>query len=289
MKKHAYLIIVHNNFYVLDKLLRLIDDKRNDIYIHIDKKVKNFNQDEYARKCRFSNVIYTKKRYNVRWGGNTLVKAEMALFQQAFDGEYDYYHLLSGADMPIKDQDHIHEFFDNNHYEYINIDYSSKNHESRISKIHLDYTKWINRVAEPYLGFLQNRLKTNRLKKYGFIVYKGSEWVSLTHECVGMLLSKKKMIFKMVRFSWCADEVYKQTVIMDSPFSKNIYPYNDIRLIDWERNEGASPHTFVESDYTMLCNSNCLFARKFVAEKDKKIIDMVFDMVNNTEKETERD
>ncbi|MBQ3427214.1 MAG: hypothetical protein IJH37_08740 [Clostridia bacterium] len=81
----------------------------------------------------------------------------------------------------------------------------------------------------------------------------------------------------------------KHAYLIIMHISKNIYPYNDIRLIDWERNEGASPHTFVESDHTMLCDSNCLFARKFVAEKDKKMIDMVFDMVNNTEQETERD
>ena len=42
MGKHAYLIIAHNNFYILKKLIALIDDERNDIYIHIDKKTKNF-------------------------------------------------------------------------------------------------------------------------------------------------------------------------------------------------------------------------------------------------------
>ena len=36
MKKHAYLIMAHNNPYILKKLLNLIDDKRNDIYLHID-------------------------------------------------------------------------------------------------------------------------------------------------------------------------------------------------------------------------------------------------------------
>ena len=43
MNKHAYLIVAHNNFYILEKLIRLIDDTRNDIYLHIDKKTKNFD------------------------------------------------------------------------------------------------------------------------------------------------------------------------------------------------------------------------------------------------------
>ena len=43
MKKHAYLIMAHDNFYILEKLIQLIDYDLNDIYIHIDKKAKNFN------------------------------------------------------------------------------------------------------------------------------------------------------------------------------------------------------------------------------------------------------
>lgn len=39
MKKHAYLIMAHNNWKILEKLLILLDDKRNDIYLHIDLKL----------------------------------------------------------------------------------------------------------------------------------------------------------------------------------------------------------------------------------------------------------
>lgn len=35
MKKHAYLIKAHHQFALLRKLLMLLDDERNDIYIHI--------------------------------------------------------------------------------------------------------------------------------------------------------------------------------------------------------------------------------------------------------------
>ena len=34
--KHAYLILVHNDFEILGQLIRAIDDERNDIYIHFD-------------------------------------------------------------------------------------------------------------------------------------------------------------------------------------------------------------------------------------------------------------
>ena len=36
--KHAYLILAHNEFEVLRKLISALDDPRNDIFIHFDEK-----------------------------------------------------------------------------------------------------------------------------------------------------------------------------------------------------------------------------------------------------------
>ena len=38
---HAYLIIAHHHFNQLKLLLTLLDDERNDLFVHIDEKVKN--------------------------------------------------------------------------------------------------------------------------------------------------------------------------------------------------------------------------------------------------------
>lgn len=40
--KHAYLILAHNEFAVLKYLLQSIDDDRNDIFIHFDRKLTVF-------------------------------------------------------------------------------------------------------------------------------------------------------------------------------------------------------------------------------------------------------
>ena len=39
MSKHAFLIMAHNEHDILNKLLLLLDDERNDIFIHYDKKM----------------------------------------------------------------------------------------------------------------------------------------------------------------------------------------------------------------------------------------------------------
>lgn len=39
MSRHAYLILAHKNWQQLCTLLTLLDDPRNDVFLHIDSKV----------------------------------------------------------------------------------------------------------------------------------------------------------------------------------------------------------------------------------------------------------
>ncbi len=43
-----------------------------------------------------------------------MVRCEYELLEAAFESgrEYDYVHLISGADLPLKNQDEIHRYFD---------------------------------------------------------------------------------------------------------------------------------------------------------------------------------
>lgn len=69
--KFAYLIIVHTRFNQVTKLLELLDDEKNDCYIHIDKKVLDA-VDIVQMKLKSSvqkSKIYFVNQHNVMWGG----------------------------------------------------------------------------------------------------------------------------------------------------------------------------------------------------------------------------
>ena len=103
MDKHAYLIMVHNDIYILEKLLSLIDNEYNDIYLHIDKKTKNIDLDELKNICKKSD-LYIVKRKNVKWSSYSQIECELLLLDEALkNNKYSYYHLLSGVDLVIKD------------------------------------------------------------------------------------------------------------------------------------------------------------------------------------------
>lgn len=99
---HAYLIIAHDQFELLESLLKCIDDERNDIYIHIDSHSK-LDISRIQSVLQNSRVEFVP-RIHIRWGGFDMVRCEYELLEAAFESgrEYDYVHLISGADLPLK-------------------------------------------------------------------------------------------------------------------------------------------------------------------------------------------
>ena len=285
MDKHAYLIIAHNNFSVLKKLLELIDDYRNDIYIHLDKKVKKFDFTYFKNLCKKSDLHFLKRRYNIKWGESSQVKAEMLLFKSSLKGHYKYYHLISGVDLPLKTQDFIHDYFSDKDliFLYYKKDYTLFDYQ-RISLFRFSHS--VPEKIKNILMTLQIRLKIDRIKKYNYHFARGRNWCSLPYDAVEYLVQKRRFIKHICRFSSCADEVYKQFLLYNSPLKDKIFKdengqTNDLREIDWIRRVNDSPHVFTIEDKEMLFNSKKLFARKFDEKVDKEIIDEVFEFVKS--------
>lgn len=277
MKKHAYLIVAHNNFRILECILSLIDDARNDIYLHIGSDI-SVNPEMFTDKCINAKIYPSDKRFNIRWGHSSMVDATLSLLKQAkANCSYDYYHLLSGVDMPLKNQEYIHDFFDNNpSLEYVTCEYSDE-WLHRFKYYH--FFRGIQRKRGSIIGKIltggdlisiqiQKILRVNRLKNKQFKIYKGSQWFSVTNDFVSYLLSREEDIDRLIQFSLCADESFIQTIIMDSPFKKSLAGTN-LRLIDWKRGE---PYTFQITDKDELMNSEMLFARKFDEDIDFNIV-----------------
>ncbi len=50
-------------------------------------------------------------RHRISWGHFAMVEAELELLRAAVPGGYDYYHLLSGVDVPVKTRAYIENYF----------------------------------------------------------------------------------------------------------------------------------------------------------------------------------
>lgn len=295
MEKQAILIMYHNDYYILEKLLQQIDNPNFDIYLHIDKKVKDFDFEHTKKILKKSNIYFTK-RLNIKWSSYSQIKCELELLKEATKNNYSYYHLISGNDLLLKPSNDIYNFFKNNKTKEF-IGYQNLNDNSDIFSERIKYYHILNknrrhhnkiiRILSTKIYYkllnIQKKLKINRLKNNHLEIKKGANWFSITNDLAKYVLTKQKEIKKMYKYSNCADEIFLQTITYNSKFKNNIYNEFDDehknikRYIDWNRGE---PYTFTIDDYEELINSNCFFARKFSTQKDKDIIDKISKIKN---------
>lgn len=294
--RHAYLIIAHSGWEQLKLLIRCLDSDNTDIYIHIDKKVVNAPVTDIKNTTRKSNVeIFSE--YKVYWGSFELVQVELLLFKKASKKHYDYYHLLSGADLPIKPKDYIDAFFENHSgYEFIHFDTDERlrtdkelGRRTRLYHFLQNYRRrYKSIVANNFFTFLERcllvtqlLLHIDRTKKHSdFQVRYGSQWVSITDELVQYILSQEALINDVFSYTNCADELFIQSLVYNSEFRNRLYDGNfdddvhaNMRLIDMKnRGKNGNPYTWRDSDWNELQSSDCLFARKFSIDVDKEIV-----------------
>lgn len=291
MGRHAYLIMAHNHFEYLNQLVKTLDDPRNDIFVHIDKKAKFTNFDLLKSGIHYSAVYYIKQR-NVKWAAFSGILCEMDLLRAATSmDQYDYYHLLSGTDLLIKTQDEIHHFFDQNkETEFVAFD------EQQIDERYLDRVKYYyffqdvygrNRrnlfllglyVLDKILLSIQSLLKVNRIKEVTIPFQKGANWFSITHELATHVIEQEQWIHKTFQYSLSGDELFLQTIILNSEFReklsrpKHLEENLNMRLIDWSR---GKPYIWRKEDLPILINSHMFFARKIDPSIDHEIIALV--------------
>lgn len=192
-------------------------------------------------------------------------------------------------DLPLKSQAEIHAFFEvNAGCEFVDFTRGEISHAllaDRLETYHFfqnkrDLNPLIKLIEKTSLK-LQQKLKINRLKKRQVKFQKGSLWFSITHEFALYLIEHTPDFRKYFHYSKCADELFVQTVLLNSPYlNKRFFAgYNDIRatmrFIDWDHSDGSSPNTFGIQDLDMLLDSNMLFARKFNDSVDAEIIQRI--------------
>lgn len=288
MFMHAIMIIAHDQFDLLEKLITALDDERNDIFVHIDAKVKDFDFRRFKSIPKRSEIHFTK-RVNVTWGDFSQVRAEMLLIDAAVKNEtenrrYSYYHLISGCDLPVKSNDEIHSYFEkNNGKEFIHFS-SNKVSDSSVGRIRYYHffrgkRTFIRKLVSFSILKIEMLLGVNRLKKNNIKVQKGCNWFSITGDFARYIAENMDKWEHMFRYSYCADEVFVQTIFMNSPFQDNLFMPNCndnhlacARLIDWKR---GNPYVFRKEDMDLIKSSPAIFARKFSMKIDSDIVDMI--------------
>ena len=292
--RHAILITTHDNVEISKNLLSLYDDKNIDFYFLIDKKAKSYNEEVLKDICKKSNVYFVPK-INIYWGSFSQIQAEYILLENAIKKSYDYYHLISGCDIPLYTKNEFFDFFEQNKgkefVEYSPKEIAEKNKVQDRVKYYYVFMESvreksaIKRKPKTFLREfflkLQRLLKIDRTKGKEFQY--GSNWFDITDDFAKYVLKNKPWVIKHFKKTCCADELFLQTLLFNSPFySNNYYCLNEKnrilqrnRYTDWTRGQ---PYTFKKEDYNEIINiKESLFIRKFNYKNDAEIVNKLFD------------
>lgn len=279
----AYCIICHKNSEVLNEAINILKED-NDIYIHVDKK-SDINK--FAKYKGYVNFI--ENRVDVKWGSYSQIQATINILKEVRKNKnYDYIFLMSGDCLPLKNSREIKLFLNENKgklfigvdlsnnemqdeiknkvaYKYYNIHYNKE--ESNIIK------KIINKIIKKIHWILRNIFFKNKYYKNLPRLYKGSNWFGITgevNEYILNFISENPLYVKGFKRAFCGDEIFFQSIIMNSIYKNDIYKYgienNDnfmaLRYIDWKSGP-EYPKVLDESDFNNIKYTDCIIGRKF--------------------------
>ncbi len=276
VSKHAFLIMAHNEYTLLSKLISLLDDERADIYLHIDKK----SERPQGIATSKSMLTYVPS-IECNWGGYSQIQCELNLLEAATLHGYEYYHLLSGVDLPIVSNDEFYLFFkEGNGKNYLRAEYAGNQTDI---KRRIQYYRWLqDKPLNPFLkkilgkGLCALQMPfVNRTEKLPFSLYFGDNWFSITHDLATYVISRKDDIRKYFNYGICADELFLQSIAMDSDYAETICN-KSMRYVDW-CDEGHHPKVLTMDDYNAIMKSGALFARKFSESEDPYIIERIYE------------
>ena len=273
--KQAILITAYKNYNHLEEIINFFDENF-ELYIHIDKKSK-ISETELMNLNKYENVKLVSRKFNVNWGGLNHLKCILYLCEQALKNPDIYYlHLISGSDYPIQKVSSFLDFFKiNSNEEYLN--YFEIPRPNGADNGGMDRIEYFNlydffNAKIPYenriirrLIYFQRRIGYKRpISSKIPKLYSGSTWWSLSRECVQYVMRftfENNFLLKRMKCTLCSEEIYFQTIILNSKFALKVNQ-NTLRCIDWVARNGNNPAVLDTSDFEKLLTTDAFFARK---------------------------
>jgi hypothetical protein len=290
--KHAILIIAHNNFPQLIRLINKLDDNCQ-VYLHLDRKMA-LSEQECDILSSLSVVKGIYSRYKINWGGFNMLKTALFLLKEAAnDKENSYFHLLSGQDYPVKPVADFTKFVEENNgkefLEYHTLPYGGwDNGTYRRYEFFFFHDLFNYRTGKGYrwiLKTLRFQMKWNikrQIPHHFETIYGGCCWFTLSRACICYLLEytrRQPAFYRRLKYTFVPEETYFHSVILNSQFKEKVVN-RSLRYVDWRYRNGNIPANLDESDFEALCMNDAFFARKFKEDISDKLISLIDERLN---------
>lgn len=280
--RHCIIMTAYKDVEVINRFISLTPEDWG-IYIHIDLKSKIDISDIDSR----ANVFSLKRVY---WGGWEHLYVFWRLLNEARKSgiNYDYFHLISGQDFYACPPSSFDAILGAEKMSYMglfqipnrywNWEGGYKIFKYRTLSSYCDIRKTFPRAINKIYYLLQKY--THMQKKLPpYPLYGSSVYCSLHCDFVKWMLNSNlaKELLINLKNSLCGEEVFFQTVIMNSPFREKVRAEVTLRYVDWH--SIPSPKFLDASDFDKIKESGSLFCRKLDSSLSKDLIPLLEDYI----------
>lgn len=277
----AYIVSAYKRPEQLVRLVRCLAGSAAAIAVHVDAKTGKHDFERMVDGTRGLESVRFLTRHACYWGGFGHVAASLKGIAHLAEGrvEYDYAVLLTGQDYPLVPAAQLEQFF------------ARSGGRSYMSYWRLPFAPWTGRGGLDRLEFshyvgprhLHVRSPFRRTLPAGLTPFGGSPYWALAApvvEFVHDLVGRRPEIVRFFERVFIPDELFFQTVIMNSKFASSIVDDN-LRYIDWQAQ--PAPKILTVADLPALLRSGKLFARKFDTEVDAGVLDELDEHLDSAE------
>jgi hypothetical protein len=266
MTKQVFLIAAHKDPGQLNALVEQLRDDDFLIYVHLDAKgaIDPLDVHPAAR--------LVTERVAVHWGSFSQVRATLNSLAQivAEVPDFDKVLFLSAQDFPLLSNPALkaalaslreHELLDT---VAIGRGAGQWAADYRYQYYYRDDAGKLPRLACSLANRAMHACGRTRRLPAGLHPYGGSSWWALSRACARELLERIRRepgILRFFRSVSCADEMFFQTLVMNSRFRDRVLSEN-FRYIQWPEQGARNPKILDEHDFERIAASKAHFCRK---------------------------
>lgn len=262
----------------LNELIETLSSTDHKIYVNVDKK----SDLDISKINNKANLI--KKRINIEWGRFSQVKATLISLQEIIKEENKFEHVvfISGQDFPMRPNEVIDQTLLQGK-EYLRYSLSTEDgwkFAPRYERFHFGNSSLQKNLSSILYRRLMKPLNWKRRYPKNYTPYAGAQWWMLTRDCILYILNFVKTQKRYVQFHGfvnCSDEIFFQTIVLNSPFSNDVVN-NCLHYVDWsesKKSKTGSPNVLGLEDYDKIMASDNLFCRKIDYPQSRELVEKI--------------
>lgn len=278
--KQVILIHAHKDIDQLNGLIAQLRDRDFHLYVNLDRK----SALDPAALDPAATLV--RRRIDIHWGDFSQVEAALNSLAQivAEVPDFDKVSFISAQDAPLLPNCALkrrlaalrrHELLD-----CVAIGPHGWSCAERYQYFHRERGGALGRLACRGANRAMRAAGLTRPMVHRFQAWGGSSWWSLSRDCVLHVLGvtgADKSIVRFFRRVACPDELFFQTVIMNSPFRHRVMN-NNFRYIQWPGDGARNPQVLGAPDFARIAAADAHFCRKLDGPSSAALLPLLHEL-----------